>query len=75
MHSWSDTSSHEPPDGGGTPHVQGKERSFKEKLMGISRASSSCNEVDLIRGKLAHFDYVEGNRLYPIFHLDDSVRD
>lgn len=29
--------------------------------------------MDLIKEKLAGFEYVNGNRVYPIFHLDESV--
>lgn len=43
--------------------------------MGTSKASSSRKKVDLIRENLAYFDYVEGNWLIPIFHLNDLVRD
>ena len=31
--------------------------------------------MDLIKEKLASFDYVGGDHLYPIFHLDDSIKE
>ena len=64
------SSSHEPPNGGG---VQGW--SFKEKLVGSLKPQGQRHRVDLIKENLARFDYVEGNRLYPIFHLEDYVRE
>ena len=70
-------SPHEPPDGGGAPstNVPGQKLSFKEKLVGEKMLSGSHRKVDLIKENLASFDYAGGDKLFPIFHLDESVKE
>ena len=65
--------SREPPDSGGSSEKQGG-FSFKDKLLGNKGSVVPRKRVDLIKENLAGFDFADGNPLYPIFVLDESIR-
>ena len=50
----------DPPDGGGSLEVRNQGVSFKDKLVGTSTSFAPRRRVDLIKEKLARFDYVDG---------------